>query len=107
MIDKSTKSDLPFQPEKQMERKNLHNLNVLQDCQVLEWLTAFEAADYLKVKVRTILLWARQGKIKGYALSGMRRHIWRFRRGDLDQALSAKDVLKFSPPSVLPERRIE
>ena len=33
------------------------------------WLTAGEAADYLKVKARTLLCWVRQGKIKGYALS--------------------------------------
>src|SRR2546425_2926944 len=29
-----------------------------------------EAAEYLKVKVRTVLLWARQGKVKAYPLSG-------------------------------------
>jgi excisionase family DNA binding protein len=37
------------------------------------WLTAAEAAQYLHVKARTILLWARQGKVKAYALSGSRR----------------------------------
>jgi hypothetical protein len=31
-----------------------------------EWLTATEAASYLRAKPRTILLWARQGHIKGY-----------------------------------------
>jgi excisionase family DNA binding protein len=41
----------------------------------LEWLTAMEAAAYLKVKVRTLLLWARQGKVKGFALSGTKRRI--------------------------------
>jgi len=35
-----------------------------------EWLTATEAAAHLKVKQRTVLLWVRQGKIKGYRLSG-------------------------------------
>jgi len=34
-----------------------------------EWLTAAEAAQYLKVKVRTLLLWVRQGKVKAFALS--------------------------------------
>ena len=29
------------------------------------WLTAEEAAAYLKVKPRTLLLWVRQGKVKG------------------------------------------
>jgi excisionase family DNA binding protein len=35
-----------------------------------EWLTAKEAADYLRIKTRTLLLWTREGKVKGYALSG-------------------------------------
>jgi excisionase family DNA binding protein len=51
-----------------------------------EWLTAAEAAQYLKIRVRTLLLWVRQGKVKGRALSGTRRHVWRFRREDLDAA---------------------
>ena len=51
-----------------------------------EWLTAAEAAQYLKIRARTLLLWVRQGKVKGHALSGTRRHVWRFRREDLDSA---------------------
>jgi excisionase family DNA binding protein len=51
-----------------------------------EWLTAAEAAQYLKIRVRTLLLWVRQGKVKGHALSGTQRHVWRFRREDLDAA---------------------
>lgn len=51
-----------------------------------EWLTAAEAAQYLKIRTRTLLLWARQGKVKGYVLSGTQRHVWRFRREDLDAA---------------------
>jgi excisionase family DNA binding protein len=57
-----------------------------------EWLTATEAASYLRVKPRTILLWARQGHIKGHMLSGTTRVTWRFRRSDLDATLA--------PPSV-------
>lgn len=38
-----------------------------------EWLTATEAASYLRIKPRTILLWARQGHIGGHILSGTRR----------------------------------
>ena len=38
-----------------------------------DWLTASEAARYLKVKLRTLLLWMRQGKVKGFALSGAKR----------------------------------
>lgn len=29
-----------------------------------EWLTAAEAAVYLKVRTRTVLLWVRQGKLR-------------------------------------------
>jgi excisionase family DNA binding protein len=63
-----------------------------------EWLTAKEAADYLRTKTRTLLLWTRQGKVKGYQLSGFRRHVWRFRQSDLDATLT--------PPSVRPEKVI-
>jgi len=63
-----------------------------------EWLTANEAAHYLKVKTRTLLLWARQGKVKGYTLSGLTRHVWRFRQADLDATLDM--------PSVRPEERM-
>ena len=57
-----------------------------------DWLTAGEAAEYLKVKKRSLLLWVRQGKVKAYALSGTKRRIWRFRREDLDSALFASVV---------------
>jgi hypothetical protein len=60
------------------------------------WLTAEEAADHLRVKTRTLLLWTRQGKVKGYPLSGSQRHIWRYRMTDLDGSLG--------PPSV-PRKR--
>jgi excisionase family DNA binding protein len=60
------------------------------------WLTAEEAAEYLRVERRTLLLWARQGKIKGYILSGTKRRVWRFRQADLDAMLEV--------PSVRPER---
>ena len=52
-----------------------------------EWLTAKEAAEYLKVKPRTLLLWVRQGKVKAFALSGTKRRVWRFRKSDLDAAI--------------------
>ena len=52
-----------------------------------EWLTLNEAADYLKVKPRTLALWARQRKIPGHQLSGIRRHVWRFLRHELDGAM--------------------
>lgn len=63
-----------------------------------EWLTTSEAAEYLKVKSRTLLLRARQGKLKGYTLSGVKRHVWRFRKTDLDATLEL--------PSVRPAERM-
>jgi len=71
-----------------------------------EWLTAAEAAGYLKVKVRTLLLWVRQGKVKGFALSGTKRHVWRFRKSDLDTMLLESPVLPSSSPSVRPAERM-
>jgi excisionase family DNA binding protein len=57
------------------------------------WITTAEAAAYLKMKTRMLLILVRQGKIKGHPLSGTRRHVWRFRREDLDAALLASAVL--------------
>ena len=71
-----------------------------------DWLTAREAARYLKVKVRTVLLWARQGKIKGHVLSGTKRHVWRFLQTDLDAALLESPVLPSEAPSVCPAERM-
>ena len=75
------------------------------DQQDLVWLTADEAAEYLKVKTRTLLLWVRQGKIKGHTLSGTKRRVWRFRKEDLDATLLANPVVHSFPPAVLPEGR--
>ena len=55
--------------------------------QNIEWLTAQEAAEHLRIKTRTLLAWTRQGKIKGYPLSGGQRHVWRFLRAELDDAV--------------------
>jgi excisionase family DNA binding protein len=49
-----------------------------------EWLTAIEAAQYLKVKPRTLLQWVRERKIPAHRLSGVRRCVWRFRKHELD-----------------------
>jgi excisionase family DNA binding protein len=61
------------------------------DAAETEWLTAEEAAAYLKVEARTLLLWARQKKLRGYILSGIKRRVWRFRKTDLDATLFAQD----------------
>jgi len=71
-----------------------------------EWLTVSEGANYLKVKPRTLLLWARQGRVKAFALSGIQRHVWRFRRQDLDAALLESSVLPSPTPSVRPAERM-
>ena len=72
-----------------------------------EWLTAVEAAQYLKVKARTLLLWVRQGKVKAFALSGTKRRVWRFRHSDLDAALLDSAVLPSESPSVCPAERMD
>ena len=71
-----------------------------------DWLTASEAAEYLKVKQRSLLLWVREGKDKAYALSGTKRRIWRFRREDIDSALFA-NVVGSASPAVLNGRGLE
>ena len=53
----------------------------------IEWLTAKEAAAYLKVKPRTLLLWARESKVPSHRLSGVERCVWRFLRTELDAML--------------------
>ena len=58
-----------------------------------DWMTANEAAEYLRVKKRSLLLWVRQGKVKAYALSGTKRRVWRFRRAELDSTLLSKTVV--------------
>jgi excisionase family DNA binding protein len=70
-----------------------------------EWLTTNQAAKYLKAKPRTVQLWARTGKLPAYALSGSKRHVWRFRRADLDSFLLAHLVIPSASPTVLLKKR--
>ena len=53
----------------------------------MEWLTLAEAARYLKIRPATLALWARAGKVPAHKLSGLRRHVWRFLRSELDAML--------------------
>jgi excisionase family DNA binding protein len=53
------------------------------------WLTAREAALYVRVSHRTILEWAKTGRIPAHRLSGTRRITWRFRAEELDGAMIA------------------
>lgn len=54
-----------------------------------QWLTATEAALYLKVKPRTVLKWAKEGSIPAHPLSGSKRVTWRFLKAELDAMLTA------------------
>jgi excisionase family DNA binding protein len=56
---------------------------------VSEWLTATEAAQYLKVKPRTVLKWAKEGRIPGRPLSGSKRITWRFLKSELFSMLAS------------------
>jgi excisionase family DNA binding protein len=76
------------------------------DAELPAWLTAAEAAQYLDVKVRTILLWARQGRVKAYALTGAQRRVWRFLHPDLEAMVTPKKpVVSSAQPSVLVNER--
>jgi excisionase family DNA binding protein len=66
------------------------------------WLTAAEAASYLKMQVRTLLKYTRERKIKGYSLSGTKRKVSRYLRNDLDAYL-LNNVITSGAPSVLIE----
>jgi excisionase family DNA binding protein len=57
-----------------------------------KWLTPQEAAEYLKIRPRTLLLWARQGKIPAHKLSGIQRCIYRFLRRELDHILGVSSA---------------
>lgn len=69
------------------------------------WMNSEEAARYLGVKRRSLLLWAREGKVPAYALSGTKRRVWRFRKEDLDASLLSKPVVICGPSVVLKERK--
>ena len=58
----------------------------------IEWITAHEAAEYLKIRPRTLLLWARQGKVPAHKLSGIKRCIYRFLRDELDLILGVSSA---------------
>jgi excisionase family DNA binding protein len=51
------------------------------------WLCVEQAATYLGIDPRTLLNWVRREKVKGYKLSGTRRHVWRFLIEDLDASI--------------------
>lgn len=65
-----------------------------------QWLTATEAAEYLKVKPRTVLKWAKERRIPAHALSGSKRVTWRFLKSELDGVMLA-------PPSATEHGRVQ
>jgi len=76
------------------------SINAIAD----DWLTPAEAAAYYKVKPGSLLNWVRQGRVPAYKMSGTKRHIWRFRREDLDAALLSNRVLGSAPLPVRCDR---
>lgn len=59
----------------------------------VEWLNSAEAAEHLKIKPRTLVLWAREGKILGHRLSGNQRVTWLFLRQELDAMLKPSSAV--------------
>ena len=59
---------------------------------VNEWLTAAEAAQYLRVNPLTLLQWVRERKVPAHQLSGVRRCVWRFLRPELDSLLRSSST---------------
>ena len=53
------------------------------------WLNAKEAALYLRVAHRTVLEWAKSGKIPAHRLSGTLRCTYRFKAVELDAMMAA------------------
>lgn len=90
---------LPLTGRSNRGTKHRNGVTAMSSEQASQWLTAAEAARHLKIEPRTLLLWARQGKVKGYILSGTDRVTWRFLRSDLDA--------KLVPPTVALNRRIQ
>jgi excisionase family DNA binding protein len=59
----------------------------------VEWLNTTEAAQHLRIKPRTLVVWAREGKVPGHRLSGKQRVTWRFLRQELDAMLEPSSAV--------------
>lgn len=57
-----------------------------------EWLTAAEAAAYLKVNGRTLLRWARDAYVPATPIGEGRRRLWRFLETDLERWMRARQT---------------
>lgn len=58
----------------------------------LDFLTCNEAADYLKIKPRTLQAWARQKRVPAHRLTGNQRVVYRFLRSELDAMLGVSSA---------------
>jgi excisionase family DNA binding protein len=65
-----------------------------------QWLTATEAAQYLRVQPGTVLKWAKEGRIPAHPLSGSKRVTWRFLKSELDSVMLA-------PPTAAEHGRVQ
>lgn len=54
------------------------------------WLTAVEAAEYLRCTVKTIYNYKCNGQLRGYNLGGQRKGVLRFKKTDLDAFVVGK-----------------
>ena len=54
------------------------------------YVDAAAAAKFLGVNRRTVLRWAREGKIPAHPASGCRRKTWRFRLSELDEFMRSR-----------------
>ena len=65
------------------------------------WLNAREAAHYLRVAHRTVLEWAKTGRIPAHRLSGTLRCTYRFSADELDAFLRGekRPCATVGPPS--------
>src|ERR1035437_7443620 len=71
---------------KRMENATMEKITVIDTlhAEAEEWMTASEAATYLKTAPRSLLRLVRDGKLPAYRLSGSKRHTYRFLARDLD-----------------------
>jgi excisionase family DNA binding protein len=76
-------------PARVKDIDNSDRKNATAEPAVSEWLTAEEAAQYLKVKPRTALKWAKEGRIPGHSLCGSKRVTWRFLKSELFSMLAS------------------
>jgi excisionase family DNA binding protein len=76
-----------------MSTQAISRISAMSQTTQSNWLTANEAAQYLKIKPRTLLQWARERRIPAHRLSGIRRCVWRFLMPELDAMLGLSSAV--------------